>query len=46
MLYEEAGQPEKAVLHYKRFLEMWKNADDGLPQPIHARERLKALKGI
>ena len=28
----------------ERFLEMWKNADEGLPQPEYARERLAALK--
>ena len=43
-LYEELGQPGEAQEHYTRFLEMWKNADEGLPQPEHARERLKALK--
>ncbi len=44
-LYEELGQPGEAREHYTKFLEMWKNADEGLPQPEHARERLAALKG-
>ncbi len=44
-LYEELGRPDEARLHYERFLEMWKNADDGLRQPEHARARLAALKG-
>jgi tetratricopeptide (TPR) repeat protein len=43
-LYEEMGQPDEAKAHYSKFLEMWKNADEGLPQPEHARERLAVLK--
>ena len=44
-LYEELNRPEEAKVHYERFLEMWHSADEGLPQPQHARERLAALKG-
>ncbi|HER42872.1 MAG TPA: tetratricopeptide repeat protein [Candidatus Eisenbacteria bacterium] len=45
LLYEQVGEPGKAAAHYERFLEMWRDADEGLPQPQHARERLEALKG-
>lgn len=38
------SRPNDAKRHYKRFLEMWKNADEGLPQPKCARERVKVLK--
>jgi tetratricopeptide (TPR) repeat protein len=44
-LYERLNRPEEAVPHYERFLEMWKHADDDLPQPAQARERLEALQG-
>ena len=44
-LYESLGRLEKAKANYIKFLEMWKNADKGLPQPEYARERLGALKG-
>jgi tetratricopeptide (TPR) repeat protein len=45
-LYEKTGDSEDARQHYERFLEMWKHADEGLPQPEYARERLNALKAI
>lgn len=37
---EEMGRPGDAAREYERFLEMWANADEGLPQFIDARERL------
>jgi len=43
MLYEELKRPKDAKKHYEKFLEMWKNADDGLPQPVDARRRLASL---
>jgi len=45
-LYEEMSRLEEAKRHYERFLEMWKNADEGLPEPAHARERLVALSEV
>ena len=44
-LYEEMGRPDEAKRHFERFLEMWKNADEGLPQPEFAKARLAALTG-
>ena len=44
-LYEELGRPGEAREHYAKFLEMWRKADKGLPQPGYAKERLEALKG-
>jgi len=43
-LYEEMNRPDEAVTHYVKFLEMWKNADEGLPQPEYARKRLATLQ--
>ncbi len=42
-LHEESGRPDEAIQHYRRFLEMWRNADEGLPQPEYARARLESL---
>jgi tetratricopeptide (TPR) repeat protein len=43
-LYEKKGDKAKAVEHYKKFLEIWKNADADLPEPGLARARLAALE--
>jgi tetratricopeptide (TPR) repeat protein len=43
-LYEKKGDKARAVEHYKKFLEIWKNADPGLPEPGLAKARLAALE--
>jgi hypothetical protein len=43
-LYEKKGDKAKAVEHYKKFLEIWKNADPDLPEPGLAKARLAALE--
>jgi len=45
VLYEEKGLKDKAVKEYKRFLELWKEADKNLPEPIDAKKRLSKLLG-
>ena len=42
-LYQEKGQESKAVQHLKQFLEIWKNADEDLPELIDAKKRLGLL---
>ena len=42
-LYEKKGDKAKAIEHYKKFLEIWKNADPDLPEPGLAKARLAAL---
>jgi len=45
LLYEEMNRPEDAAREYGRFLEMWSQADEGLPQLTDARKRLAAIEG-
>jgi serine/threonine protein kinase/Tfp pilus assembly protein PilF len=44
-LYEEKGLEEKAIEKYEKFLNIWKDADEDLPEKQDARARLARLKG-
>jgi len=46
MAYEKLGQTAKAIKKYEEFLDIWKNADPGLPEVADARQRLEKLKKL
>jgi tetratricopeptide (TPR) repeat protein len=42
-IYEKQNEKKRAVENYERFLDMWKDADEDLPDLIDAKKRLRAL---
>jgi tetratricopeptide (TPR) repeat protein len=42
--YEKSGWNAKAIEQYEEFLDIWKNADPGIPEIADAKERVKRLK--
>ena len=42
-IYEEKSWNGKAIEHYEKFLDLWKDADPGLPEVEDAKLRLTAL---
>jgi tetratricopeptide (TPR) repeat protein len=43
-IYEQKGWKGKAIEHYEKFLNLWKDADPGFPEVDDAKKRLAALK--
>jgi tetratricopeptide (TPR) repeat protein len=44
-LYQQKNQPDEAIKGYKRFLDLWKNADPDYPELNDAKKRLARLTG-
>ncbi|MCH7495713.1 MAG: hypothetical protein IH825_06445, partial [Candidatus Marinimicrobia bacterium] len=42
--YEELGRTHEAIEAYEEFLDLWKDADEGIPEREKAIRRLAALK--
>lgn len=42
-IFEKKGDPKAAVVNYERFADLWKDADEDLPDLLDAKERLAAL---
>lgn len=43
-IYQHKGWNSKAIKHYEQFLNIWKNADPGIPEKTDARNQLITLK--
>jgi tetratricopeptide (TPR) repeat protein len=44
LAYEKSGWNKKAIEKYEEFLDIWKNADPGIPEVQDAKERLAKLR--
>ena len=44
LAYEKSGWDKKAIEQYEEFLEIWKDADPGIPEVEDAKERLAKLR--
>ena len=42
--YQRSGRSTEAMANYRKFLALWKNADEGLPEVADARKHLEALR--
>jgi hypothetical protein len=45
-IHEQQGDTTKAIEHYEKFLDLWKDADPGILEVEDARKRLAGLKGV
>jgi tetratricopeptide (TPR) repeat protein len=43
-IYEQKGWKGKAIEHYEKFLDLWKDADPGIPEVIEAKKHLASLQ--
>jgi len=45
-IHQQNGNNVEAAAQYKNFLELWKNADAGLPEVTDAKKQLEALRKV
>ncbi len=44
--YEELNNVEKAIYYYQEFVDLWKEADEDLPDLLEAKSRLEQLHSL
>jgi tetratricopeptide (TPR) repeat protein len=44
LIFEKKGNRAKAIKHYEKFLDLWKDADPGIAEVDDAKKRLAGLK--
>jgi hypothetical protein len=42
-IVEQQGKKTKAIEHYQKLLDLWKDANPGLPEVMDAKKRLSSL---
>jgi tetratricopeptide (TPR) repeat protein len=42
-IYEQQGKKTRAIENYKKFLDLWKDADSGIPEVEDASKRLAGI---
>ena len=45
-IFEQQGQKAKAIEHFEKFLDLWKDADPGIAEVEDAKKRLAALRKL
>ena len=45
-IYEKKGDTQRAIQNTEKFLDLWKDADEDLPDLIDAKKRLARLRGV
>ncbi len=45
-MFEQKGQKARAIEHYEKFLDLWKDADPGISEVDDARKRLAGVEGL
>jgi tetratricopeptide (TPR) repeat protein len=45
-IHEQLGDTAKAIEHYEKFLDLWKDADPGIAEVEDAKKRLAGLKEL
>jgi len=43
-IYQEQGLKKEAIEHYSKFLEIWKDADENLPELIDGKKQLNKMQ--
>ena len=45
-VYEKLNDTKSAIENYQRLVDLWKEADNNIPELIDSKRRLATLKGI